>query len=186
MKGGWNSPEKQQVLIRNQERDDECSSPCNWVHILLWKHQSKWRACGLQESSSQARVWRRADLNLQKTSSWELKAMALSREGQRKTGRGRTENKNANTKSAHRLKQCSWTDETNRPVIRAIATTLPWKVIGEAERKIPTITAILTGMRETEPNTSGRKKRHPANSNTCTDLAEHCQIRGRCLQSGFS
>lgn len=29
MKGGWNSPEKQQVLIRNQERDDECSSPCN-------------------------------------------------------------------------------------------------------------------------------------------------------------
>lgn len=29
MKGGWNSPEKQQVLIRNQGTDGQYSSPCN-------------------------------------------------------------------------------------------------------------------------------------------------------------
>lgn len=58
------------------------------------------------------------------------------------TGNGsvqrRSQNQNANIKSAHRLKQCSCTDETNRPGIQAIATTLPWQVMrGREENTHP-------------------------------------------------
>lgn len=82
-----------------------------------------------------------SDLNLQK---------CKQRAAGNGSVQGRNQNKNANTKSAHRLKQCSWTEETNRPGIQAIATTLhgKWYEI---------LSAILIEMREAEPNSPGRK-----------------------------